>query len=101
MRIKEKKVGQHFQYRKRILDTVVVQFDKEIGTGWYCGIGFINGKCVDCYFNNHPPYKSVTTYEGKKVKDYNSCAYKYRCTRSYRTDGNNVIFKSIKNLTNN
>ena len=48
MRIKEKKVGQHFQYRKRILNTVAVQHDTEIGTGWHYGIG--NGKCIDCLF---------------------------------------------------
>lgn len=99
MRIKEKKVGQHFQYRKRILDTVAVQHDKVIGTGWHCGVE--NGKCMNCYFNNHPPYKFAYFYEREKVKDYNSCAYKHRCIKVYRTDGNNVIFKSIKNLTNN
>lgn len=55
MRIKEKKVGQHFQHRKRILDTVAVQHDKVVGTGWHCGVE--NGKCMNCYFNNHPPYK--------------------------------------------
>ena len=99
MRIKEKKVGQHFQYRKRILNTVAVQHDTEIGIGWHYGIG--NGKCIDCYFNNHPPYKFAYSYERVKVKDYNSCAYKHRCTKVYRTDGNNVIFKFIKNLTNN
>lgn len=37
----------------------------------------------------------------QELKDYNSCAYKHRCTKVYRTDGNNVIFKSIKILTNN
>ena len=77
MRIKEKKVGQHFQYRKRILNTVAVQHDTEIGIGWHYGIG--NGKCIDCYFNNHPPYKFAYSYERVKVKDYNSCAYKHRC----------------------
>ena len=56
---------------------------------------------MNCYFNNHPPYKFAYSYEREKVKDYNSCAYKHRCIKVYRTDGNNVIFKSIKNLTNN
>lgn len=99
MRIKEKKIGQHFQYRKRILNTVAVRHDKVLGVKWQWGTN--EGKCSDCYFNNHPPYKYVYSYERERRKDYDSCAHKHRCTKVYRTDGNNVIFKSIKNLTNN
>lgn len=92
MRIKEKKVGQLFKYRTRILDTVAVQHDEVIG--W-------NGKCINCHFINHPPYKFASYYAKGHIKDYENCAYKHRCVKAYRTDDNNVIFKSVKKLTNN
>ena len=57
MRIKEKKIGQHFQYRKRILNTVAVRHDKVLGVKWQWGTN--EGKCSDCHFKFH----SFTDYK--------------------------------------